>query len=540
MEEINTGTATCVFGNLLAAQLIRVSTRTSGIRSVTLPGLLSLLIADEVDSLPALRPHQRYPLHCFLAQVAAMAMLAAGESVPPRDESRWRDLLRELTPQFPDDEPWTLVVNDLSKPAFLQPPVPEGAWEVLKEIEPTPDALDMLVTSKNHDLKAARLKIATPEHWLFALITLQTWEGFLGRGNYGISRMNGGFASRPFIGAAPATGGWGAHVTRDILRLVDNRTEITAGDTLHRMKDGRRLLWLEPWDGREAYDPRQLDSYYVEVCRRIRLRSKGDRIVAHRGSSSTARINQPKGKHQGKDFTLPTGDPWTPVERDSGKPLTLDGSGFHYRRVVNLLDVEKFNPAPLQLLFDTDQKGAAQIVFAAIVRGQGETQGYHERRVQIPERLKPAFMRKSVSVDMARVARDRVSDVATTVSKALRPALFALYQAAPEKLDFGDPKAKGKAEIFVAQFERSVDEHFFEHLFEEVAEPIGSEAAKASRKFWIEEFIWPRAHDALAAAEAGSPLSGVRRYRARAAARGLLDGAIVNLFPDLLKRKSAA
>jgi CRISPR system Cascade subunit CasA len=240
MEEMNTGTATCVFGNLLAAQLIRACTRTNGIRAVTLPGLLSLLVACEVDSLPALRPHQRYPLHCFLAQVGAMAMLAAGEKVLPRDERHWRDLLRGLTPEFPDDEPWVLIVDDLFKPAFLQPPVPEGAWEVLKEIEPTPDALDMLVTSKNHDLKAARLKIATPEHWLFALVTLQTWEGFLGRGNYGISRMNGGFASRPFIGAAPATGGWGAHVTRDILRLVDNRTKLTEGDTLHPMKDGRR------------------------------------------------------------------------------------------------------------------------------------------------------------------------------------------------------------------------------------------------------------------------------------------------------------
>jgi CRISPR system Cascade subunit CasA len=456
-----------------------------------------------------------------------------------RDESRWQELLRGLTPEFPGDEPWTLVVGDLSKPAFLQPPVPEGAWEVLKDTEVTPDALDMLVTSKNHDLKAARLETAAPEHWLFALITLQTWEGFLGRGNYGISRMNGGFASRPFIGVAPAMGGWGAHVARDILTLVNHRTEIIESDTLHTAEGGRRLLWLEPWDGQTSCDPSQLDPYYVEICRRVRLRNEGDRIVAHRGSSSAARINQPKGKHQGKDFTLPTGDPWTPVEKDSGKPLTLDGSGFHYRRVVNLLDVEKFNPAPLQLLFDTGEKGEAQIVFTAIVRGQGETQGFHERRVQVPERLKPVFMRKSDSVDMARIARDRVSDVAKVVSKALRPALFALYQAAPEKLDFNDPKAKSKAELFINQFERAVDEDFFEHLFEEAAEPIGSTAATACRKRWI-ELIWQRARDALAAAEAGSPLSGVRRYRARAAATGLLDGEIVDAFPDLLKRKPAA
>lgn len=507
---------------------------------LSLPALVAALMRDEVQALPALRPHQRFPLHCFLAQVGAMAMLAAGEHALPRDEGRWRDLFRGLTPEFPNDEPWTLVVNDLSKPAFLQPPVPEGDLAALKDVEATPDALDMLVTSRNHDLKAARLEIAAPEHWLFALITLQTWEGFLGRGNYGISRMNGGFASRPFVGAAPVDGGWGAHVGRDILRLVQHRAEIIEGDTLHPVEGGHRLLWLDPWDGRTSYDPGQLDPYYVEICRRVRIRYEGERIVALRGASTAARINQPKGKHQGKDFTLPTGDPWTPVEKDSGKPLTLDGSGFHYRRVVNLLDPEKFNPAPLQMLFDADKKGDAQIIFAAVVRGQGETQGYHERRVRVPERLKPAFMHKSAPLDLARVARSRVEDVKTIVSKALRPALFALYQARSDKLDFRDPKAKEKAANFIAQFESAVDEDFFEHLFEEVAEPIGSPAALACRKHWIEKFLWRYARDALAAAEAASPLSAVRRYRARAAAQAVLDGAIVNAFPDHLKRRPAA
>lgn len=233
-----------------------------------------------MDALPALRPHQRYPLHCFLAQVGAMAMLAGDENELPRDEERWRELLRGITGHR-GDEPWTLVVDDLTRPAFLQPPVPKASWEALKEIELTPDALDMLVTAKNHDLKAARLVAARPEHWLFALVTLQTWEGFLGRGNYGISRMNGGFASRPFVGAAPETGGWGAHVARDIVRLVTHRIEIVEGDTLHAAEGGRRLLWVEPWDGMTSCDPLQLDPYYVEICRRVQTPK---RRRAHRGA----------------------------------------------------------------------------------------------------------------------------------------------------------------------------------------------------------------------------------------------------------------
>jgi CRISPR system Cascade subunit CasA len=544
MKETNAGATTGLFGNLLRDNIICVRTRRGEIRSVALPKLLALLMADEVESLPALRPHQRYPLHCFLAQVAAMAMLADGESALPRDENCWRDLLCGLTSEFKGEEPWTLVVDDWSMPGFLQPPVPkECIVDYSQEDESifAADEFDLPVTSRNHDVKGARMHDVNPEYWVFSLISNQTFQGGNSGSYRGISRMNGDYGSRPFVGAAPSNEGFGSHLARDIRFLVGERDALCAKSQLHATSGGIALLWLEPWDGKSSIETKQLNPYYAEVCRRVRLRRHGQTILAQTATNKL-RINQPKGKHQGKDFTLPTGDPWTPVHKESGKPLTLDGTGFDYRRVVDLLDGEKFKPAPLQLLFDTEEKGGAQIVCAAVVRGQGETQGFHERRIQVPERLKPVFMRKSASDDMARIARDRVADVATTISKALRPALFALYQAPKEinlkdperSINRQDPKSKAKAKIFIAQFERAVDEDFFERLFEEVAEPVGSEAATACRKRWIERYIWQRARDALAAAEAGSPLSGVRRYRARAAAEHLLNGAIVNAFLDLV------
>lgn len=471
-----------------------------------------------------------------------MALLAAGEPEPPADADRWIALLRGLTYGFDRDEPWCLVVEDLAKPAFLQPPVPEGTWDVLKEREITADVLDMLVTSKNHDLKAGRIARSRPEHWLFSLITLQTCEGFLGRGNYGISRMNGGFASRPFIGASPARGGWGAHVTRDIRMLVTHRRELLENNVLHSPTGGIGLVWLEPWDGEASLETKRLDPYYVEICRRIRLCRDAGTIVAHRGSSSATRINQPKTKHQNKEHTLPTGDPWTPVEQVSAKPLTVDETGFTYKRVVNLLDPAKFSGAPLQMLFG--EEGGAQapmeMVFTATVRGQGETQGFHERRVLVPARAKPFFMRGTASSPrLPQLGRQRVQDVSMVTAKALRPALFALFQGAPDSIDFKDPKAEAKAKIFIAQFERAVDEDFFERLFEELPETEDSDAAKVHRRRWLFS-LETRAREALAAAAAGSPLSSVRRYRARAGAESLLTGSIRNTFPDLLKSEVAA
>jgi len=63
----------------------------------------------------------------------------------------------------------------------------------------TPDALDLLITSRNHDLKQAVARQAEAEDWILALVSLQTCEGFGGAKNYGIVRMNGGSSSRSLL-----------------------------------------------------------------------------------------------------------------------------------------------------------------------------------------------------------------------------------------------------------------------------------------------------------------------------------------------------
>ena len=189
---------------------------TAGI--ATLPGILALMMRDEIAAFTALRPHQRHAWHAFLAQLATLALLRAGLDVAPEDEAAWCILLRGLTPDHADDAPWCLVAPP-DRPALLQPAVPGGDLSTLRNTVRTPDSLDMLITSKTHDLKAGVMAQAAPDDWLFALVTLQTMEGFLGAGNYGISRMNGGFANRPALGVAPP-GGPGAHLRRDIRRLL--------------------------------------------------------------------------------------------------------------------------------------------------------------------------------------------------------------------------------------------------------------------------------------------------------------------------------
>ena len=178
--------------NILKEPVVRL-TKSTGTQPASLPEVYAALAADEVEAFPALRPHQRHAWHAFLVQLGAMSMRRAGISDPPEDEAAWADLIRGLTPEFPDDEPWQLVVDDITKPAFMQPPTSSPDLEKdYKGVVSTPDELDMLVTSKNHDLKAAAATHASADDWIFALVDLQTMEGFGGAGNYGVSRMNGG------------------------------------------------------------------------------------------------------------------------------------------------------------------------------------------------------------------------------------------------------------------------------------------------------------------------------------------------------------
>lgn len=194
--------------------------------AMTLPEILSALVRDEIDDFPAVRPHQRHVWHALLVQLAAIWMDRSGATELPDESDAWRTALISLTPDDPDGAAWSLVAP-LDRPAFLQPPVPEGSLKGFKVVR-TPDALDMLVSSKNHDVKRDSMRLARPEHWLLALTSLQTQEGFLGAGNYGISRMNGGFASRPSVGLVPR-GGPGRRFVRDVRQLVALRSITRSG-----------------------------------------------------------------------------------------------------------------------------------------------------------------------------------------------------------------------------------------------------------------------------------------------------------------------
>ncbi|MBX3569850.1 MAG: type I-E CRISPR-associated protein Cse1/CasA [Rhizobiaceae bacterium] len=496
--------------NLLSDAVFRVRFRDGADRALTLPALYEALAARHIISFTALRAHQRHAWHALLCQIGAVACLRAGLGKPPSDATTWAKILAALTPDFPDGEPWCLV-SPPDKPAFLQPVV--GPLDGLKPVA-TPDEFDMLVTAKNHDLKGARMADAQPDDWLFALVSLQTSEGFLGAGNFGISRMNGGFANRPGVGLAPR-GGIGAHVMRDIGRLIAMHGEMLDRYTDYD-EDGPALLWLLPWDGTASLSRRGLHPYYIETCRRLRLAETGGAIRAFAGNSKAMRVSMTKEEGG------VTGDPWTPIRTgaEGNKALTVDARGFDYRRLADILTGEGYEPAPLQKFGEDEGGDGWTLVCRAMARGQGKTEGYHERRELIPA---PVIRRlkEGERVALGGVAAGRIAE-AGAVRSALRFGLMTLFQNGPDPSDYKpqDPSSSRRAEPYLDQFQRLVDDDFFDRLFEEFSvEP--ADDALAARKAWLLDLL-RRTREILKAAEAGAPTSTMRHHRAMVRAEAAL------------------
>ncbi len=506
--------------SLLDEPLIRARLVDDGqLIKYSLPGLFVALARDEVRDFPALRPHQRHPWHAFLVQLAAMALHHAGRDKPFETEQEWKAALLALTPEHPDGAAWCLIALH-DKPAFMQAPVPDGKVSDWKNTLYAPDELDMLVTSKNHDLKAARMRQVFPDDWVMALISLQTQEGFLGAGNYGISRMNGGFASRPAIGIVPI-GYWGIRWQRDVAVLLKHRREIVEFMGLQN-ESGIGLVWQKIWSGESSLAFASLDPFYIEICRRIRLVQPDGRqsISAVATGSKAARI-------EAKERNGITGDPWMPIDTAAGKALTIGSDGFHYRLAAELLFGNKFRSPIAQIPNAADGEAGIMVLAQGVTRGQGKTEGYHERRIPISPKVRNMLRQKKTDL-LAKVAGERV-DAIGKMRSVLWTALAALFDQGAVKDKFSD-SAKDKAAVFTKTFEQAEDPRFFEELNVE----IESDDPENQRLQWL-LFMVDRAEAILKTAFIAGPQGGEQRYRARSAALTRFHGGLRSdkTFPTL-------
>lgn len=513
--------------NLLTERLLTVARSDEPGFRCSLPELYALAQDDAILDWPALRPHQYPAWHMFLVQLAVLAHRAAGAD-SLRGAKEWAAALRALTPDYPDDEPWSLVVEDWRKPALLQPPCPSAAECDYRSRVGFADALDLLITSKNHDLKADRMDQATPEQWLYALISLQTTEGFLGAGNYGIARMNGGFASRPMMRCHAAGLGVGAQVMRDVRVLLDGYDAWRKTIEYGRRQDAEPLLWLLPWDGKSSLPLDRFHPLAIEVCRRIRLKYEGSQLFALTAGSKAARVSAKAAKGN-------VGCPWAPIHATEEKSFSLTGHGLGYRQMVDLLNPKKYRQPLLVRPRERDAEGGRSLVVlaAGIARGQGKTEGVHERRVL----LSPKSCRKLLRVtedgetEFARRSQRFVDMAGDVAGKALRPALIQRAQGREEP-NWQDPATAKIIEPWLKRFNEAIDRCFFMELDQSFE---AEKDDRAAENRWS-QVLSTTAEQVFDDANLALPVRSQSYLLAEAWARGRLRAGLIRQLPALVDK----
>lgn len=502
--------------NLLIAPLIRTDRE-----AVSLPGLLAAMARGDVAAFPGLRPHQRPAWHMFLVQLAVLALAKAGLEALPETEAGWLDALRRLSAAFPDDDPWHLVGSDRSRPAFLQPPDPGGLkWSDVA----TADALDMVITSRNHDVKREIAREAEADDWIFALVSLQTMEGFGGAGNYGIARMNGGSSSRVLLGLAPAGPGGteidpSAWWRRDVARIRAERAR--NGQVALQ---GKALVWLEPWpDEPVSLGFAALDPQFIEICRRVRMVVRDGRLAAERSTSRAARI-------AARELKGNTGDPWAPVHVGEGKALTLGEGSFDYRQLVRLLFGTDWARPLLVEPDEREAKAPMLLVAEAFARGNSKTDGFSSRLVAMPK----AVLRSGLFTEVSSVAADLLVDI-ESIDKALRDGLAVAANG-------GEREDIGKAHYARSQpardaLKRAVDRLFFPELWKRAAARKDADFTPLRRAFLATLADLARAE--FEAALPAIPCAGIFRPRAEERGRAMLEVRLFNALKDLKQAEVA-
>lgn len=507
--------ATAMNYDLLNEPLFSVDAEEGSV-ALNLPEVLARLGRGEQVEFPSLRPHQHHAWHAFLVQLAALVVHRRGGDGLGVDAETWRLALIDLAGDA-GAAAWHLVVEDPALPAFLQTPAPERSLEPYSKTIPTPDSLDLLIATKNHDLKMRKMTSPTSEHWCYALVSLQTMDGFLGRGNYGIARMNGGFSNRPCLTMTPGLG-WAERFQRDVRTWLDSRPELVGEAYGYRERGGHQLLWLLPWDGEKSskHALSECDPFFIEICRRIRL--VGSPIREARMSPTDDYLLD------GASVQGNTGDVWTPVNTD-GAALTVSGSGFQYRLLTRLLFSGDFrlNPA----LEVRDEDGPEPLLLAqTLVRGQGKTEGFHQRTIRLPATTRRLLLTNEGRDRLGALAKAQVEKASLAERKVLHLALCSLLQKGSDKLDFRE----ARTQPWIDAMDRAVDEVFFECLW--AAAELSEGEADALWQTRLRDFAWQQLEDALASA----PTSTVHGPRARARAelmfRGLARKHLPLAFPE--------
>lgn len=413
--------------NLLTSPLIPLTGPQAdlGARMASLPELFSAWSMGADVSLTNMRAHQQPAVEILLAQLAAHALEAAGLPLQPLDAGRWHQLLHDLSVGQGAVGFWDVSSEDFSHAAFMQPALANVSL-AKKRVERAAD-LDVLVTSKNHDVKQDDMAQPHVWHWLCALITTQTTTGYTGATLYGVMRMNSGSGTRTFAAGYnhdTFQGRW----AQDVSRLLRYWDRVHRDNHLGYRRDGIRLLAALPWDGQTAATLDQLHAGVVEVCRPLRLVAQDAELSALVGGTASPRISA-------KLLRGAVADPFTThaMDKDGLKALSPGDTGLTWSQFMKLIFSEDWSLLS-EFARDVDTSREVTQRLRAVSRSGTETNGFQDFSFTFPAKVARNLFGPAI-VPSERQRLLRLQDAAAQVAAKLVSRAEWGYCKAHSKLD---------------------------------------------------------------------------------------------------------
>jgi len=481
--------------------------------TLSLPQLMARLLLGNADDVvfSRVRAEQRSHWWRFLVRSGAHVLheleVEPGNVIGAADdlEAAIRRVLLESTG---GEEPWFLYHDDPRRPAFLQPPTPDGEAPELSYKENSLSFLTTALGSKNFERKIDVLRELDPEQTVYALVEFQGGAIFGGRGNYGSQLMGSGSgkgSGTPFMGVRLPGGD--CETYRHDVGVLLSRWEETR--TALQLKGHVWALWTVPWDGETSLPARELTPAFIPLARMVRLGPPNAN-----GRFETV-FFKPSKAYRVQDHTDggQLGDPFTPLVQTSDGRWKVRGAvvvdperpAYDYREVASFfVDKERqFSPV-VDALVETSLGHADRVtlILEAVAFDQGKTLGFHRRTLPLP--LLPVRMALETP-DPLRKAHTFMQERVSEAQRALRGAVrITLY---------GEPKARKGDDAEVnkvsAILNRRVDAHYMAELFKGAEEQ--AEGRTTYQKTWaLRVSDW-----AIRAFEDGVnvlPIPNARRY----------------------------
>lgn len=452
---------------------------------LSLPQLLARLSQGQDLQFTSLRPHQAPAWHAFLVQLGFLALEAEDDPHIQATAEIWAQRLLGLTAGQGDEAAWCLVNSNWQQPAFLQVPCTEAQVADYKHTADAAQDIDVLVTARHHDEKTGKLPLGadTLDCLIYALICLQGWSSFMGRGNYNTMRMNGGFSSRPQFRLAYEPRGTGSEFVRDLAVLLESTDKLLKqAEELHfgsGSDEPHKLLWLLPWEG-GSLKLEVVHPFCLEVCRRVRLVALDGKLVMRRASSEGMRVD---AKHLA-GYVM---DPWVPILRDGPpKALTAQAHTLSYRTLQGLIfDRSKVQLPILAEPSESERRSnrSATLLAQVLVSGDGRTDGLLRREIPLSAPVLARWL--SASDVVAQRAKLFVDLAGTASGKAYRSALLQFVDGGDE-VDWKNRDFARAVESWTSRFEQAIDETFFASLFGSIEAAQDDQQAQQAWTQWLD------------------------------------------------------